>query len=191
MRPLRLVSIALAASALSTVRADDLPAERATPSCGPAALFLLLRLEGRGVRWSEVADLLPADHPEGHSLGELRDAARALGLALEPIRLEHPDEPPDRPVIAFIRRGGHGHFQVIRPVGRTGKLVQVIQAGVPVDWVDFDRLAADPAWTGLALRVRHPGPSRTIVGSGLLLAGSATLHALRRRRSRFRTSGPA
>ena len=61
--------------------------------------------------------------------------AKTFGLALDGVRLGPGDPTPGRPAIVFVRDEDKGsHFAVIRPVGSTGTMVQVIDPpGVP--WI--------------------------------------------------------
>ena len=67
------------------------------------------------------------------------------------IRLEKSVDAIDRPMLVFLKRGSHGHFVVIRPIGHTGKLVQVIDSARGTEVVDKSDLINSPDWTGLAL----------------------------------------
>lgn len=124
--------------------------------CGLNALFVLLRFEGRPVSLARLGSALPSPVPGGYSMAELSEAARSLGLELEGVRFTKGDKPIDRPAIALVRDGRGGHFVVLRPVGTTGTMVQVI-APPRVPWItDYDRLVASRPWTGLILLPRDP-----------------------------------
>ena len=80
------------------------------------------------------------------------------------------DRAPDRPAIAFLERDGHGHYAVVRPVGHSGKLVQIIDAaeGDPIV-MDATDLYALRQWTGLALVPRRPNwPFRVAAGAAAI-----------------------
>ncbi len=62
----------------------------------------------------------------------------------------------DRPMLVFLNRGEHGHFLVLRPVGTTGKLVQVVDSVNPPAVIDKTALFAAKSWTGLALIPDEP-----------------------------------
>lgn len=102
------------------------PEEATRPDCGVNALFVLLRLEGVPVTLDRLEATLPRRQPDGYSMAELAAAARSLGLSLEGVRFDRGDRPPDRPAIMFLKDGQGGHFAVLRPVGTTGTMVQVI-----------------------------------------------------------------
>lgn len=101
-----------------------------TFDCGPNALYLLLRSSGIDVRMEAIERALPPRHSDGYSMAELRDAARACGLSLRGIRIGPDDVPLDRPVIAHMDQGRSGHYVLLRPIGRTGTMVQVIEPPV-------------------------------------------------------------
>lgn len=123
-------------------------------SCGVKALYALLRSEGFRPRVTGVARTLPAERPDGYSMKELRDAASALGLRLDGVLLEKTGAALDAPMLVFLRRGTHGHYAVVRPVGHTGKLVQVVDGDETPEVMDKTDLLLSDEWTGIAL-VRH------------------------------------
>lgn len=127
-----------------------------TFDCGTIALYQLLRFESRPVGLGQVQDRLPRPGERGHSMRQLRDAARSFGLRLEGVRLQGGDHAPDRPMVAFVKRKAHGHFIAVRPVGHTGRLVQVLDSASEPVLLDAVDLYHSPGWTGLALI-----PSRT------------------------------
>ncbi len=150
--------------------------------CGLASLYLLLRLKGYHSDLSSLLAQLPPRAAAGYSMMELRDTAGHLGLRLFGVRLESNGPPPGTPILAFLNRDGHGHFLVIRPVGHTGKMVQVFD-GLPgpvvIDWLD---VCKSPEWTGLALVPRARGWSPIIAPAGALIGGLAlTIFHFRRR----------
>lgn len=179
-----LVPLAVASGRLPAVETSHI--RGAYYDCGAKSLSILLRLEGRPTDLSRLEDGLPAPTPRGYSMRELREAARACGLRLLGVRLPRGDRAPDRPAIVFLKRGPHGHYVVIRPVGHTGKLVQVLDPNREPEVMDASRLYASPEWTGLALVPRRPNwPLRVagavLVVSTLVVAGSWLVPRLRRR----------
>ncbi len=122
--------------------------------CGTLALYHLLRIEGQPVGLAAIGLHLPTMPPLGYSMLELREAAKASGLRLSGIRLKDPAREVDRPMIAFLKRG---HYVVLRPIGHTGKLIQVFNGAEPTRVIDKERLFASSEWTGLVLV-----PSRSI-----------------------------
>lgn len=148
----RCVVLALPAFALMTLGwAGEEPNPPREPDCGSCALYTLLRLEDRPTSLSTIASRLGPPKPGGYSMKELRDAARACGLPLTGVILQKEERAIDRPMIVFLKRGPHGHFLVIRPLGVTGKLVQVIDSVRPPGVEDKADLTASPEWTGIAL----------------------------------------
>ena len=130
---------------------DSDPSESVLRDCGPRCLFLLARLEGRKLAPADVSSALPGGRSRHYSLAELRSSASKIGLDLSGVRLSGGTSAPDRPALAFLKRGAHGHFVVVRPVGHSGNLVQVIDPNEKPVVVDAKVLYASPEWTGLAL----------------------------------------
>jgi len=146
-------------------------AETANYDCGPLGLYSLLRLEGRPTDLRDIKRHLPSPPPGGHSMRDLRVAAHARGLCLTGVLLEKVDKAIDRPMLVLMKRGAHGHFQVIRPIGHTGNLVQVIDSTRPLEVMDKSDLLMSPGWTGLALVPSRPNWSFLIAGGGVIVAG--------------------
>jgi hypothetical protein len=140
--------------------------------CGVTALFILLRLEGRSITLERVESALPPRHPAGYSMAELSAAAGSLGLPLEGVRLSQADKPLDRPAIAFVSGAAGGHFAVLRPVGTTGTMVQVIDPP-RAPWIaDYARVFAASTWTG---RVLVPADPWLVRNAGALSASAAVV----------------
>ena len=78
------------------------------------------------------------------------EASLALGLPLRGVSLDLTDTPLDRPALVHLKRGNEGHFVVIRPVGHSGKLVQVIDPIDGVEVLDTQVLLSSAFWTGHA-----------------------------------------
>lgn len=164
---------------IGAVESDQPP----KPDCGLNSLYILLRLQGRLVEFSSLESSLPTPQAEGYSMAELASASAALGSSLEGRRYSRVDGPLDRPVIAYTREPEGGHFLVLRPVGTTGTMVQVIDPPhVPVI-VDYDRVFASKSWTNRVLRPVDPWLSRHALPV-CLLALSLVLVSLLARRTR-------
>jgi len=132
------------------------PESKTDLDCGVNALFVLLQIEGCPVALDRLESALPPRHTDGYSMTELASAARSLGLSLEGVRFVKGDSALDRAGIAFVKDAKGGHFLVLRPVGTTGTMVQVIDPPhVPVI-TDYDRLFTSRAWTGRILQPRDP-----------------------------------
>jgi ABC-type bacteriocin/lantibiotic exporter with double-glycine peptidase domain len=132
-----------------SLRADE--GEPHPNDCGPNSLILLLRLAGRDVAFDAVKQALPHRHNAGYSLGELQSAASKFGIRLSGIRLDRLDLPLIYPAIAFLSNAGEGHFVLLRPVGTTGKVVQVLDPPSAPAVMDYEQLLASPSWTGRML----------------------------------------
>ena len=167
------VWIGLALAVLSGIdarghAADD---ERIKLDCGVNALYVLLHLEEMPVSIERLVSALPAPNPEGYSMAELAATARSFGLPLEGVRFAKEDSRPDRPMIVFLKDARGGHFAVLRPVGTTGTMVQVIDPPYPSWITDYDRLLTAGMWTDRVLLPRPPWylSSRSIGLVGLVL----------------------
>jgi len=145
------LTLLLATLTLSPTQANgSAQPESSIPDCGTVALYNLLRLKGIDVNVPQIEAHLPAPTAAGRSMRDLRDAARELGLKLSAISLKEAGA-IDRPMLAFLKDGARGHFVVIRPVGHTGRLAQVIDLDQPPRVVDKSALFSDRTWTGFAL----------------------------------------
>jgi len=132
------------------------PSQNADPSdCGTVALYHLLRLEGHPVEFNQLQAVLGASGPEGHSFRELCRAGRRFGLALDAVVLPKRRSSVGGPTLVFLKNGPEGHFVVVRPVGHTGLLVQVLDGEETPVVIDTERLFGSPLWTGLALVPRR------------------------------------
>ncbi len=122
-----------------------------TGDCGTVSLRHLLNLEGRPAALNQLTAVLGIPGADGFSFRELREAARRFGLMLDAVVLPKQRSAIKRPAILFIKREREGHFLVVRPVGHTGHLVQVLDGERLPFVIDADQLFASPSWTGLAL----------------------------------------
>lgn len=122
-----------------------------TFDCGTLSLYTLLRLAGKPTDLARISSHLPKPSSAGPSMQELRDAARDLGLELTGVKLPDSGRFEVDHAIVHLDRGDHGHFVVVRPVGHTGKVVQVFDSVRDPIAVEIDDLRKTPDWTGLAL----------------------------------------
>ncbi len=158
--------------------------------CGINALYVLMKLEGRPVALERLASALPPSQPEGYLMAELAAASRSLGLPLEGTKLGKVGARPNRPVIVFVNRSGKGHFAVLRPVGTTGTMIQVIDPPYPPRLLDYERLPEMGNWTGRALvasTIWTPSLDALLASGGagaVVCSFSAWLAGFRRRRRR-------
>lgn len=180
----------------------DEPAEGSAGArydCGSLSLFTLLRLEGHPAELRTIEGRLPPSTADGRSMAALIAASRELGLDLMGIRLTGASR-PDRPVIAYLRSEDHGHFVAMRPVGHTGRLIQVFDGLDPPAVLDFSDYRQSPRWTGLVL-IRMDAPVEVLLRKSLvagvttcLLAGIAGIailvHRAMDRRRGWGTRGP-
>ena len=126
--------------------------------CGVNSLFILFRLEGRPVTLDQLMSSMPLRRPEGYSMAELSAAGNSFGLGLEGVRFAKGDKALNRPAIAFFQDKKGGHFVVLRPVGATGTMVQVIDPPHAPQIMDYDRILSAKPWTGRILIPREPWP---------------------------------
>jgi ABC-type bacteriocin/lantibiotic exporter with double-glycine peptidase domain len=119
--------------------------------CGTVALYHLLRLEGHPVELSRLQAVLGAVGRDGRSFRDLRRAGRQFGLALDAVLLAKGRTCISGPTLAFLKNGPEGHFVVVRPVGHTGVLVQMLDGEQAPVVLDAQPLFDSPLWTGLAL----------------------------------------
>lgn len=142
--------------------------------CGTLALHILLQLEGRSAELRRIEGVLPACSSDGYSMKELREAAASCGLSLSGIELSGRERLLDRAALAFMNYDTHGHYVVIRPVGHTKQLVQIIDPSGAPEVVDMARLQSSRGWTGLALVPRRQKwnyvVSAAVFGMVLILA---------------------
>jgi len=162
-----------------TLNARAVVAEETTKlDCGVNALYVLLRLEGRPVTLDRLESVLPKRHPDGYSMAELSAASTALGLDLVGVRFRRGDKPLRRPAIAFLKQAQAGHFSVLRPVGTTGTMVQVIDPP-SAPWIaDYDQVFAVRPWTGRILIPRDSWTARPVALLLMILAAAGTLAAV-------------
>ncbi len=79
-------------------------------------------------------------------------------------------------MLVYLKQGEHGHFIVVRPVGRMGKMVQVLDNDQDVLVTDLTDLTSAVEWAGLSLRPIHVdwpgrfGVVSAIIASCLCLA---------------------
>lgn len=185
----------LVSAALGLVAAGPAPGRpggeqrRPFPDCGTRALFVLMTLEQGEADLAAIEAALGPERPGGFSMAELREAAGRLGLSLQGVQFRAGDPPLDRPAIAFFDGDGPGHHAVLRPVGTTGTMVQVIDPPYPSRIVDYARLYEDTPWTGRLLVPAAPwetGAARLVVplvlGSFLCWVGSMVLRKAREAR---------
>jgi hypothetical protein len=181
----------IAILALATSGGAAEPTATTTLDCGADALFVLLHLEGRPVALDQLEKSLPPRRRDGYSMSELAASSAAVGLPLDGLRFGKRHGAPTRPVIAFFKDPKTGHFAVLRPVGTTGKMVQVIDPP-HVPWItDWDKLFAAKSWTGRILVRRDPWIVRNMIPVLLAAAGGVLLMTGLRRGLRRRAIRPA
>jgi hypothetical protein len=134
-----------------------------------------------------LAASTPGEH--GQSLLDIKNLAARHGVDLLPVQL---GPAIDGPLILHLNRPPRGHFVVIRPVGHTGKLVQVIDGARDPVVLDLEALRQLDEWSGYALIPRR-GPNRWVVipaASGAILAGWLAWSRARQREARSAVTTP-
>lgn len=159
---------------ISAVCASGSPPADSDPrfDCGTMALYTILRIAPSGPELRHLSATLAIPPPGGFSMIELRDAARKHGLRLTGVQLNRLDYGFDQPSIVLLKQGEHGHFVVLRPVGHTGKLIQLIDAGGGSEVLDYVDVCKRPDWTGVALVVAKPPWATTILPCIAATAGA-------------------
>jgi hypothetical protein len=171
------------------VRASgESPASATIYDCGTLAVYNLLRLEGREVTLTTIERHLGRPARRGYSLKELRRSASACGLELEGVLLPKSGKAPSRAALVYLDRQPDGHFLLIRPVGLTGKLVQVFDSNEAPYVLDAALLHASPEWTGLALVPRERTYLGNAIGFLAIIVGGAILVVARSGKSRLAES---
>ena len=166
------------------VRADD----TIDYDCGVNALFILLRLAGRPVTLDRLTSVLPPRPRDGYSMAELAAASSSLGLGLEGVEFRRGDEALGHPAIVFLKSAKGGHFAVLRPVGTTGTMVQVIDPP-NVPWIaDYDLPFSVKSWTGRVLVPRDPWYVRYASSLIAVLGGVALFMVALQQRRRPRSA---
>jgi len=118
---------------------------------------------------------MPEDPETRRAMAELATAARSLGLQLDGNRLVKGDTSLDRPAIVFLKDARGGHFAVLRPVGNTGTMVQVIDPP-HVPWIaDYDQIVSGKTWTGRILVRRDAWIVRNMIPVLMAVAGCVLL----------------
>ncbi len=118
---------------------------------------------------------------------QLRDAAWACGLEVEPIALGREGAKIDRPMVALLSGPSSNHDVLARPVPGRGSMAQVIDPRGFSFLVRQDELTSSPAWTGFVLRPRRAaslgGWGDEIAIGAIVAVATYALAAARSRRS--------
>ncbi len=117
----------------SPAESEDVVRQRAYPDffpCGPNAVYMLLKLEGHEVRFSDIMEGARVDS-QGVSLMEVNNELEKFGVASEVIKCQASDLPRIRtPYIMYTyppkSPGDVGHFVVV--VSINDKTLQVLDA---------------------------------------------------------------
>jgi len=188
------MTVALGCGGLNPIYTSA-PSDSAPMDCGVNSLILLSSLESRPISLQGIEAVLPPRHPEGYSMAELVSAAAGRGLKLQGMRLGRDSPPLDRPAIAFMQDSRHGHFLVLRPVGTTNTMIQIIDPPHAPRVVEYTDLVRMPAWTGKLLVRAEPWPIRhalpLLVGFvGLVLLSTTVIYCNMMRKQATRRTMP-
>lgn len=118
--------------------------------CGIRALFLLLRAMDIDTSFEDIRTALPPPSFEGYSIAELREASRKLGLSLRVERLDPKSYGIGQPMIAYLEQPSGGHFVFIRPLGKSDRIIQVLEYPFAPKIMDLDYFISHTGWSGIA-----------------------------------------
>jgi len=150
------------------------------PDCGTNALYLVCKNIDPKITLYDVARALPPQKPDGYSLQELATAAVRLGVSLEGRRIDPSDFPLRTRTIALVQLAQEGHFVALFPVGRLGKLVQVLDPPKQPQIIEYKALLESGTWTGKCL-IQRRGSNGIIWGAtGVLVLLSSLVFGRRR-----------
>lgn len=164
----------LPAYAGPNIAADSTPI-----ACGPRALSLAARLQGREIPQHALAAAFDGRLDGTHSLEQIADAAARLGLFCHAVRLDRRAAPKGGlPIIAPVRRFPSSttpdHFVIV--YGRRGGAVQVLDFPGPPRFIPMETFAS--RWNGDALYVASdPGELKALPSVNPAWAGTCVLLA--------------
>jgi ABC-type bacteriocin/lantibiotic exporter with double-glycine peptidase domain len=147
----------------SNVRSDQ---EQCEIDCGAIALYECLALHGMKADLEVIARELPVTGGRGRAMYDLMRVGRRLGLPLEGSRVDSVLEFPDTACVIYLKLPAGGHYVVGRPVGFTGKLIQILDGYQEPAVVAKQELIRSIGWTGLTLRAK----SRWTLGKSVVQA---------------------
>jgi ABC-type bacteriocin/lantibiotic exporter with double-glycine peptidase domain len=126
--------------------------DTSTLDCGTAALYCLLKCDGVDIDFKHLSTVIPGESRINHTMQELADGAEICGVHLKGVQLSarHAIRPTS-PSICFMNQDPHGHFIMIRPVGHSGKLVQVLDSTRLPEVMDWTTLQNSRGWSGTLL----------------------------------------
>jgi ABC-type bacteriocin/lantibiotic exporter with double-glycine peptidase domain len=134
---------------------SELPRDNSTGGleCGLDALILYSRLIGypqdRALVRSSLGPVVPG---RGYSMLQLQEAGRGLGIPLRGVRLNPEASNLQTPIIILCRLGEHFHYRVLRPIGHSGRVVQILDPSYETPFVlDYETVRRSAEWTGYAL----------------------------------------
>jgi hypothetical protein len=120
-------------------------------TCAVEALYLYLQTVSREVPLRKLASEFSPPNRGGHSMYEIARVARRHGVGLTGIALKGRSRTLREPMIAYLKRSDHSHFVVLRPIGTSGELVQVLDPSGGIRSVDYDAFQKIAGWTGMVL----------------------------------------
>jgi ABC-type bacteriocin/lantibiotic exporter with double-glycine peptidase domain len=150
----------------------DITSESHDTDCGIRALFLMLQTQKLDISIDELRSQLPKPSSQGYSIGEMRKASRQLGLSLIAEQIELPKQKMNQPAIVYLQRPNEGHFIFIRPVGETGRMIQVLEYPFAPKVMDLDYFVTHSGWKGIAL---FPAPSFSTLNAVVVSVGISSV----------------
>jgi len=131
-------------------------AEPPEPSCGAMCILVLARLQESTVDLPAIQAELGPPSFAGHSIKQMASALEALGMPCSAVSVLPSDWPIQGMGIFHTQNGERGHYVVVRPVGHSGQLAQVLDPTGSVLVEDYEALAQAPGWTGSCLLIHSP-----------------------------------
>lgn len=118
-------------------------------------MYIFLKISKYEYSLDTVKNSLPANSPDGYSMQDLCVTGNKLGLDLAGVKITDDAFVFEEPSIVLLKGGKNGYYVVVRPIGRSGKLIQIIDPAGSIEVVEWRALRKSSYWTGLALMPRR------------------------------------
>ena len=119
--------------------------------CGTLSVRNFLALHGKSVPLHVITEKLPTPCPDGFTIKQFRDAIRSLGIKVNGVKIPRQAKALDREMLMLLKHDTHGHYVVIRPVGPSGTLIQIVDGLEPPRVLEKTKLVDGESWTGIVL----------------------------------------
>ena len=155
--------------AMAMLDLDDEITNVAQPSsdekqCGVNALYIVAKLYDIPCDLESLSTQFPPGNPEGYSMQDVQTAASKIGIRLEGVKCNKEAFPQNKIAIVRVTHEQSGHFIVVRPIGTTGKMVQVLDPLAEPYVIDVERLTNSEGWTGHLLVYNPLSPYWMLAG---------------------------